>query len=187
MSETWKDIDGWKGLYQISDEGRVRSLDRVVYCGNGPRVNIGRIMKCSISPKGYVTCVLRFNGKFKGYSVHRLVAIHFIDNPNNLPEVNHKDGNKQNNCKGNLEWATSSGNKKHACETGLNAPPIRVGFTNELSSSSKAIKQLTREGALIKVWPSMAEAERNGFSVSNISACCRGKEPTHKGFKWAYN
>lgn len=115
--EIWKDIKGFEGYYQISSWGRVRSLDRYVPdCFDSKRIAVGQILKPYKTKKGYLKITLYKNSKqvYKKCRVHRLVAEAFIDNPNCLPEVNHKDGNKENNSITNLEWCTGEENRKHA-------------------------------------------------------------------------
>ena len=109
MQEIWKEIEGYEGLYEVSNLGRVRSLDREQFqIGNGgsyfKRIYKGRILKFKIDYHGYYRVHLSVNGERKHYLVHRLVAEAFIPNPNNLPCVNHKDEDKTNNSVDNLEW-----------------------------------------------------------------------------------
>ena len=108
--ENWKDVPGYEGLYQISNLGNVKSLYS------------NKILKPSIDKYGYTRFSATKDKIQKTLIIHRLVAKLFIPNPNNLPQVNHKDGNKKNNCKNNLEWCTDSDNKKHAYKTGLMTP-----------------------------------------------------------------
>jgi len=112
MEEIWKDIKDYEGLYQVSNFGRVKSIYRI------------RIQH--INEFGYYRIVLSKNSKLKTFSTHRLIAEVFLENPNNLPEINHKDGNKQNNCVSNLEWCTSSYNQIHAFKTGLQIPQCGI-------------------------------------------------------------
>ena len=119
--EIWKDIEGYEGLYQISNKGRVKSL------GNNKNRK-EKILSCKPNNKGYLRVNLYKNGKKKHFSVHRLVAIAFIPNPNNLLEVNHKDENKENNHVKNLEWCTSEYNNNY-------------GTHNERSSISRKGKK----------------------------------------------
>ena len=130
MNEIWKDVVEWEGLYEVSNFGRVRSVDR--YLGH-PTSSKGAFRKGKIlSPKSkrYADIHLWRNSKYISTHVHRLVAIAFIDNPENKPEVNHKDGNKLNNHISNLEWATHEENMKHAIETGLLPPQDGVNNYN---------------------------------------------------------
>lgn len=117
--EFWKDIKGQEGLYQISSNGRVRSLDRVVIANNGAKHNYkGSVLSPTAGLNHYASIKLRIpSGKRQTFKVHRLVAEHFIPNPKNKRTVNHKDANKLNNCVDNLEWATYSENQIHARQT----------------------------------------------------------------------
>lgn len=109
--EIWKDINGYIGIYQVSNMGNVRSLQREEYkCRQGYRVRKGRQLKPGRDKKGYLLVGLRKDGKCKTRRIHRLVAEAFIPNPNNLPQINHKDENKCNNTVDNLEWCTPSYN-----------------------------------------------------------------------------
>lgn len=122
LIEEWREIEGYEGLYQVSNLGRVRSLDRVVMKSNSVLLPVkGRILKPRPDNGGYIRVCLSKNAIEIDYSVHRLVAMAFLSNPYNLPEVNHKDENKRNNCVENLEWCTSlynnnygSHNKRHS-------------------------------------------------------------------------
>ena len=138
----WKDIKGYEGKYQISNKGRVRSLD---YKGTKKK----KLLKASTNKEGYIQIRLYKNGKGKTYFVHRLVAEAFILNPNNYPVVNHKDENKSNNSVDNLEWCTVEYNNTYGTRL------ERMSKTR-----SKAIRQLSLEGDLIKVWESASEVAR---------------------------
>ena len=120
MSEIWKDVIGLEGIFQVSNMGRIRSLDKYAnVCGGGKRLVKGRILKPTKLQNGYYEAQFHHKGERIIYLLHRLVAIHFIDNPLNLPEVNHKDENPQNNNVENLEWCTNQENRKHAMINGL--------------------------------------------------------------------
>lgn len=109
--EIWRDIKGYEGLYQVSNLGRVKSLERYVKGIYGLRKVQQKIISITrIRTNGYMQVHLTKNGIAKTYQVHRLVAEAFIPNPHNLPIVNHKDENKINNCVWNLEWCTYSYN-----------------------------------------------------------------------------
>ena len=128
MKEIWKDIPNYEGLYQVSNLGRVKSLKRKKYDINSKKIIfVGKdiILKNIINEKGYFKVCLRSNYKNKFYKIHRLVAQAFIPNPNEYIEVNHIDGNKQNNCINNLEWCSHKHNMKEAYRLGLVKPPIK--------------------------------------------------------------
>ena len=119
MTEIWKDIQGYEGFYQISNLGNVKSLERVVDKGNGIlQHRKERIMNKRESVDGYYIAKLNVNKKSTSIAVHILVARHFIDNPNNYPEVNHKDCNRKNNQVDNLEWCTHQQNVEHSKQLG---------------------------------------------------------------------
>ena len=112
--EEWKDIKGYEGIYQVSSYGRVRSLDRIVERkGKGDFFIKGRVLTQSDDTNGYMKVSLTKHDQKRTFKVHRLVAIHFLDNPNNLPCVNHKDENKLNNNVDNLEWCTKAYNNSY--------------------------------------------------------------------------
>ena len=112
MEEVWKPIDGTDGKYEVSNFGRVRT--------NGKRPGLLTLTK---QPSGYRYAMIALsNGKQRNCRVHRLVAQYFLPNPDNMNEVNHKDGNKDNNHVSNLEWCTRSNNVKHSFDTGLKQP-----------------------------------------------------------------
>ena len=116
--EIWKSIKGYESIYEVSSKGRVRSLDRVSRNGFVKTNLKGKMLSISNSGR-YSTVGLSKDSKTKKFKVHRLVAIAFIPNPENKPEVNHKFQPKTNNSLSNLEWNTKAENAKHACDTGL--------------------------------------------------------------------
>lgn len=121
MEEIWKDVIGYEGFYKISNIGNYKSLDREVTRKDGFIVKIKGRSKLFISTDklGYKRAGLSIKNHKVHHSLHRLVAKHFIPNPNDLEEVNHKDGDKANNYAGNLEWISRSGNIKHSYDSNL--------------------------------------------------------------------
>lgn len=172
MDEVWKDIPDYEGLYQVSNMGRVKSL-------NYNHTHKEKIMKLQKGRGGYLNVSL-YNKKAKRYFVHCLVCQAFIPNPDNLPEINHKDCNPGNNKVNNLEWC----NRKYNCNYGARNKKLSTALTNGILS--KTVVQMTLDNQIIKVWPSTREPQRNGFNQGAICACCRGKRKTYKGYKWQY-
>ena len=154
--EVWKDIyDG----YQVSNIGRVRSLKR------------NKLLTAREHHKGYLHIHLRVNGRDVMPKVHRLVAEAFIDNPDNLPQVNHINGNKQDNRVENLEWCTNQQNVKHSYDAlGRKSYERRVLCVE----SNEAFRSAKEAG------------ERLGIDRSAISKCCKGKRETAGGYHWEY-
>jgi hypothetical protein len=128
--EIWKDVIGYQGIYQINKNGDVKSLKRNT---PGTFTTIDKIIKKSINTKGYYTYRLSKEGKTKNSLLHRLVAIHFIENPNNEKCVNHKDGNPLNNDISNLEWCSYSYNSLHGYRSNGRKNSMRKLTENEVS------------------------------------------------------
>lgn len=176
-SEIWKDVVGYEGLYQVSNLGRVKGLDRKASIGNNNFRSVkGGLLKIRKGEKtNYPFVALTKNHKASLIRVHRIVAEAFIPNPNNYPQVNHKDGDKTNNCVCNLEWVTCSQNTKHA-------------YDNRLNKKARPVECL-KDGVVIKTYKSALEAERlDGFQSQNIAHCCNHKygHKKHKGYEWRY-
>lgn len=175
--EIWKDIPEYEGLYQVSNLGNVKTVERKSIYSNG-RIHYykERIKKQFTGNKNYKIVTLYKNKIPKSFSVHRLVAIAFIPNPKRLPCVNHIDENRQNNDVSNLEWVTYEENTNHG-----------TCIQRRAKKFSKKVYQYDINKNLINTYPSCAECERKtGFNSSKISACCNGKRKTHKGYIWSY-
>lgn len=186
--EIWKDINGYEGYYQISNKGNVRSLDRF----DGVHDRQGTIIKPNLKHNGYLQVGLRKHRIRKWIGIHRLVAIHFIENPDNKPQVNHIDGNKQNNNVENLEWVTAKENQNHATKIGLrdNMPKgenhSNYGKYGEKSRSAKPVIRKDPKTGETKLYKAKILAKDDGFDVTSISKCCHGKLKTHKGYEWYF-
>ena len=188
--EEWKSIKDYEGLYEVSNMGRVKSLN---YRNSG----IEKKLKLNKSKQGYLRITLNKNGDRKTFQVHRLVAEAFIPNIDNKPEIDHIDTNKENNCVYNLRWVTGKENmnneltknylsKKHiGLRCGEDNPMYgRYGKNNP---TSKKVVQLSLNKELIKIWDSMADVERElRFNKNHISSCCNKKRKTHKGYIWMF-
>ncbi len=150
MTEEWRDVVGYEGLYQVSSSARVRSLDRVIrpLDGKVPYVFKGRVLKPYPRKHGYYTVNLCRDSIACTDTVHRLFAQAFIPNPLGLPEVNHKDGDGFNNSRDNLEWVTHRQNIQHAVDTGLLLPlrGSENGRTKLTLSQVIQIKQRLKSG-----------------------------------------
>lgn len=185
MIEIWKDIDGCPG-YQVSNTGKVKSLERKVKDKNGSiRTIKERIIKPGKNTGGYLIVVLRKEGKNKTMKVHRLVAKAFIQNDSLFKnDINHLDEDKTNNNVNNLEWCTREYNINYGTHNERMAVSNSKAHTGVYNTKkSKPVKCL--ETGLI--FPSIMEVQRQlGFNNSSISACCKGKLNTCGGFHWKY-
>lgn len=117
--EEWRDVVGFEGLYQVSSLGKVKSLSRSIYNGKGFYLSKDKILKPNVLAKGYLQVDLKRKRKRHALQVHRIVAMTFIPNPNGYPQINHINGDKQDNRVDNLEWCNNSQNQIHAWRTGL--------------------------------------------------------------------
>lgn len=180
--EIWKDIKKYEGLYQCSNLGRVRSLDRWENGGYGTtRLRKGKILKPLKSTNGYLRVCFLKDSKGQYYLIHRIVAETFIPNLDNLPCVNHKDEDKTNNCVDNLEWCSYQYNNNY----GTRNQQVSDKLTN--GKRSKAVYQYTLDGEFIREWQSMNEVQRQlGYDNSHIGKCCLGKQKQSYGYKWRY-
>jgi len=182
ISEVWKDIKGYEGLYQVSNIGRVKSLKRIVIRKDGSKLSVKeRILKPLTRPNGYLQVHLsNYRGKGKYPLIHRLVCEAFHENPENKPCVNHIDENKTNNVVSNLEWCTYEENINYGTRN------RRVGKA-VAKALSQSVGQYTLNGKLIKVWQSAHEVERQlGFANGYICNAARGKCKTAYGYVWKY-
>lgn len=187
MQEIWKDIKGFEGSYQVSNLGNVRSVTRKVNTFNGFRTTQGKILKPSLLKNGYYKVDLRQNQKHKNLLVHRLVAQSFIPNPNNLPEVNHKDTNPSNNRIDNLEWCNQSHNIKYAYKYG-NAKPTKGCFQiGNIPHNRRKINQYSKNKEFICSYISIKEAsDYTHIKRSAINNCLTKRCKTSGGFIWEY-
>ena len=174
--EIWKEIVGTKGFIEVSSEGRVRSL-----LGGTPR-----ILKTQVDNNGYHRIRVTIERIKMTYKVHREVAKAFIDNPSNLPQVNHIDGNKDNNCVSNLEWVTNKENAHHAIKNGL-WDSVLEGSKRENESRKKPIiaYRINGEYPNTRYYRSIAEAERD-IGSRHICDVLKGKRSHVKGWSFQY-
>ena len=176
MAELWKAIPGYEGYYEASTEGRIRSVDREYTNSRGAvRVVDGRVLSPTTTRCGYNLVALYLKKKRRDLLVHRLVAETFVQNPAGAPEVNHKDGNKQNNSADNLEWCTQSENLRHRYRA-LNCQPCDGG-------QSKPVRCIETG----RVYASGREAARAvGCAQSHISASVRNPRRGWRGLHFEF-
>lgn len=163
IDEIWKPIIGYESRYIISNKGEIKSLKR------------NKVLKKELR-RNYWSIQLYDGNKFKHFSIHRLVGIHFVENPNNLPFINHIDENKLNNNANNLEWCTASYN-------------INYGTCIQRAVEKKSIPvmQLDKNKNLINIFSSISEAEsKTKVHNPNIIKCCKGERKTAGGYIWKY-
>lgn len=165
----WLDIEEYLGLYQVSDTGEVRN------------VKTNRVLKAKEDKDGYLQVGLIKDRKQKWFYVHRLVAEAFLPNPDNRPEVNHKNENKQDNQVENIEWIWHKDNCNHGTRN------HRIGEKQINGKKAKSVLQYSLDGTFIRKWSSMSEVTRQlGYKQGGISACCLGKTKQSYGFIWKY-
>lgn len=177
--EVWKDVVGYEGLYQVSNHGKVRSLDRYVphktlgmkFCG-------GREMATHTTNAGYLSVNLSKDGKYTSFDIHRLVAVAFLgaSDVSGL-EVNHIDENKKNNQVSNLEWVTKSQNNRHGTKVARQAEKIKI-----------PVLQYDTLGNFVAEWPGATDAEvaLSGKFTGAISHCANGNTKTAYGYIWKF-
>ena len=167
MEEIWRDIEGYEGLYQVSNFGRVKTFK----WGNK------KIMRMGTTNFGYHSVQITKDGIGKHFPVHRLVALNFIPNPENKRCVNHIDGNKTNNKLENLEWCTYSENNKHAYKLGL-----RVTTGNEGRPKKKV--KCVETGEIMESINSAAR--KYNCSRWHLADCCKGLRKRTGGYHWEF-
>lgn len=172
MQEIWKDVNGYEGLYQVSNLGNIKSFK----LSTKHHKLKEHLLKPLTRPNGYLSVTLyKENGERHAFLIHRLVAEAFISNPNNLPFINHKDECKSNNNVENLEWCDVTYNNLYG-----------TARIRQIETMSIPIKQFTLEKKLIAVYRSTKIAcELTGFSYANIQSACRNHSLS-QGYFWEY-
>lgn len=171
------------GRYGLTELGEVYSLlnNRSVLRSTP------KLLKTRTCPAGYLAVALWDGAGYTYPRIHRLVATALIPNPDNKPQINHINGLKLDNRKDNLEWCTRSENAIHAYAMGVKKPPCAMsGRFNEKHPRSRPIRQLLRDGTVVNTYPSINEAGRAGFHMSNIVSALKGRNYTSAGFRWEY-
>jgi hypothetical protein len=177
--EIWRDIKGYKGIYQVSNFGRIKGLERLSAKGCLLKE---KIRKIQTNNDGYQTVILFKDGIRGNYDVHRLVAVAFISNPDNLPQVNHKDECKHNNYVANLEWCTGKYNSNYG--TGSVRRVLVTDFKAAAIKRRKPVIATNIKTGEKIYFESIHEAGRSGFKMRVIHFCLCGKCKTHQGYVW---
>jgi len=161
--EIWKKvpIDGYRENYLISNKGRLKNIKR------------NKVLAICLDNYGYPHYLLCNRGKRKPITAHRLVALAFIENPDNLPCVNHKDENKTNNTVENLEWCTAKYNANYG-----------TGQARSVEKRSKPIAQIKGDETIAIYRNSIDAHEQTGIDPSKIRMCCRGERKSAGGYRW---
>lgn len=172
MEEIWKDVKGFEGIYQVSNLGNIKTLQRNIYRKGTDRLHYiqpEKILNPPLLPIGYKYMSMHNGGQKKVKSIHSLVAEAFIPNPENKRTINHKDGNKLNNRVDNLEWATDKENLNHALENGLSKRFSLIAYDENSFFSFKSVR----------------EALKYGYKQTSISeAVNKGRK--YDGMYWKY-
>lgn len=182
--EIWKGIEGYEGLYEVSNYGRVKSLERTRLFESGKkglhtRKYRERILKQYVGTTGYWIVVLSKDGIEKTYKVHRLVAKAFISNPFNLPHINHKDENPLNPRADNLEWC----DQKWNCNYKNHSKKLSQA---QIDSKGRKVYLYDLNGELINVFMSTKDCERAGFNRRAVYSCCKHEVQSHKGYVFRF-
>lgn len=161
--EIWKDVPGYEGFYKISSKGRLYSIKK------------NKILKPYTNKQGYRCIGLQHDNNIYYTSIHRLVAKAFIPNPDNLPQVNHKDENPSNNNVDNLEWCTSQYNINYG------------NRNNKISAKAQPVSQYTKDHVFIAEYPSIPYiAKHFNYDYSFLYKCCKGVRKYAYGYIWEY-
>ena len=188
--EKWKEIPGYDGKYEISTLGNVR-------CINYKKTGVCKVMKMQLSKHNYYMITLRQGGKNVNRSIHRLVGITWIPNPNNLPEIDHINSDPSDNRVENLRWCTKEENlhnpktlkkKREVCHKPYSRNPLTEEKRRQISLAvSKPVIQMSIFGKDIREFKSIIQAGKETKAhPSAINKCCRGKAKSAGGYKWRY-
>lgn len=176
MIDKWRDVVGFEGLYLVSDQGEIKSVERRKTNNGGTQFVNERIRVLTPDRDGYLKVCLSKNGRHYVKSVHRLVAEAFIPNPYNLPVINHINEDKQDNRVENLEWCTVQHNTMHG-----------TGRIRTAMKQGRAVVQLDMDDNAIDEFYSMGVASKaTGIPQPNIFKVCNGERNTAGGYKWRY-
>lgn len=179
----WRQVKGYEGLYDVSENGDIRSLFRYK-----------KTLKHSVTRTGYHSVELHKDKSGKRMLVHRIVAMAFLDNPDNYNQVNHKDENKSNNCVNNLEWCDAkynmnygTGPQRRRNSTDYSKPIYKRIAVENGKKVSKPVSMIQKDGVCLAWWESGKRASiETGVNHSHIMECCAGKRKSAGGYVWKY-
>lgn len=173
-TEEWRGIHGLEGRYEVSCFGRVRNVITAYVLGT------------SLDSHGYPRLMAALHGKRETWPIHRAVLVAFMPRPDwKTMHVNHKDGVTTNNTLSNLEWCTASENRLHSYRV-LKRPNPMAGVCGAMHHNARAVVGRCIASGESRSYGSMAETKRDGFRGTDISACIRGRQKTHRGWVWTY-
>jgi len=187
FEEEWKPILGFEGLYEVSDVGRIKSLDRLVVTEKRGNYSIpSSIMTPKKDVQGYLKICLRKDLKSHMFLTHRLVALAFIPNPTKYPQINHINGIKDDNRLENLEWCNNSMNQKHMIE--VLKTHNTAGKINGTAPKCIKVDQIDKKtDQIIKTWPSIKEAIKAKAATKSVWRALKDNSKTCLGSKWRYH
>lgn len=179
--EEWRDVIGYEGLYIVSSFGRVVVLERPTRRGQGVFLRPPILVKTKMSGtyRQYPTVCLWKDGSYVTRTIHKLMALAFIPNPNNLPMIDHIDGNPSNNKLSNLRWTDAKGNRNN---------PIAIERHHNAILQSLNVRKIPvvclKDGKFVKSYPSIISTEQDGFLDSAVQRVIKGAHKTHHGYQW---
>ena len=184
LMEIWKQIQGFKPIYQVSSTGRIRSIERNTNDNGGVLHRKERILRVSVSRLGYhIAYLYDVNGRKRTIPVHQIVARAFISNPENKPEIDHIDGDKSNNRPENLRWVTH----KENCSNPVTAQKQKK-YIEESAKHRRAILAFDLNGKFVGEWPTLTKAAKEtGTCRHSISYAANGKYKTANNLIWRYD
>lgn len=191
MKEEWKPVVGWESTHKVSNLGRVKSIHRTIICSDGRKIEYPEYELKQHEWCGYMKVHLNCGKKRKWEYVHRIVGQAFLDNPDNLPCINHKDYNRSNNIADNLEFCTYKYNNDYSnstqkmLEASRKVKSWEKAVPKSVEITSKPVLQFTLDGRFVAEYPSTQEAARQ-TGAKHICCVCNGKRKSAAGYIWRY-